>query len=93
MSTHALGIMVSADGLYAVLLERTDEETVVQFRLSTAQMDSGGDDLPFDDSSSMPGAMSPESSNGRSSPPESIWAVESRNWTTVSSSVRSSSTA
>ena len=93
MSTHALGIMVSADGLYAVLLERTDEETVVQFRISTAQMNSGGDDLPFDDSGDMAPGMEEESSNGRSSSPGSVWAVESRNWTTVSSSVRSSSTA
>ena len=61
MSTHALGIMVSADGLYAVLLERTDEETVVQFRLSTAQTEPGDDDLPFDDSGDMAPGMEEES--------------------------------
>ena len=61
MSTHALGIMVSADGLYAVLLERTDEETVVQFRLSTAQTEPGDDDLPFDDSGDMAPGVEEES--------------------------------
>jgi len=50
MSTHALGIMVSADGLYAALLERTDEETVVQFRLSSNEVGDPGDDLAFDES-------------------------------------------
>ncbi len=60
MSTHALGIMVSADGLHAVLLERTDEETVVQFRISSAQMDQGDPDLPFDESDEMAPGMEEE---------------------------------
>jgi len=60
MSTHALGIMVSANGLHAVLLERTDEETVVQFRISSAQMDQGDPDLPFDESDEMAPGMEEE---------------------------------
>ncbi len=56
MSTHALGIKVSADALHAVLLERTEEETTVQFRWSSTQSDARGDDLPFDE----PGGMSPD---------------------------------
>ena len=62
MSTHALGIMVTADGLHAVLLERTDGETVVQFRTSSAQMDEEGDpELPFDDSGEMAPGMEGDS--------------------------------
>ncbi len=61
MSTHALGITVSADGLYAVLLERTDEETVVQFRLSSDELGEDGGDLPFDDSGEMAPGMEEES--------------------------------
>lgn len=55
MSTYALGIMVSADALHAVLLERTDEETMVQFRWSSSQSDAAGDELPFDE----PGEATP----------------------------------
>lgn len=55
MSSHALGILVSADGLYAVLLERTDEETTVQFRLSSTEEGVEDESLPFDD----PGEAAP----------------------------------
>lgn len=55
MSSHALGIMVSADGLYAVLLERTDEETTVQFRLSSTEDGMEDESLPFDESEGAPG--------------------------------------
>ncbi len=61
MSTHALGIMVSADGLYAVLLERENEETTVQLRLSSGDMDEAEEDLPFDDSGEMAPGMEEES--------------------------------
>ena len=61
MSTHALGIMVSADGFYAVLLERTDEETSVQFRLSSDELGEVGGDLPFDESEEMAPGMEEES--------------------------------
>ena len=60
MSTHALGITVSADGLYAVLLERTDEETVVQFRLSSDELGEGEGDLPFEESGEMAPGMEEE---------------------------------
>ncbi|MCS3641886.1 SPOR domain-containing protein [Salinibacter ruber] len=56
MSAHALGIMVSADALHAVLLERTDEETSVQFRWSSGSSDARGGDLPFEE----PGDMTPD---------------------------------
>jgi len=48
--------MVSADALHAVLLERTEEETTVQFRWSSGQSDARGDDLPFEE----PGDMTPD---------------------------------
>jgi len=48
--------MVSADALHAVLLERTDEETSVQFRWSSGSSDARGGDLPFEE----PGDMTPD---------------------------------
>ncbi|MFO8098678.1 MAG: SPOR domain-containing protein [Salinibacter sp.] len=45
MSTHALGIMVSASALHAVLVERTEEETAVQFRQSVSK--GGETDVPY----------------------------------------------
>ena len=56
MSTHALGIMVSADALHAVLLERTEGETTIQLRWSSSQATAGDGDLPFDE----PGDMTPD---------------------------------
>jgi len=48
MSTYALGIMVSAKALHAVLVERTDEEgAVVQFKMSVSQTGAGDAELPF----------------------------------------------
>ncbi|MFB6229656.1 MAG: SPOR domain-containing protein [Salinibacter sp.] len=48
MSTYALGIMVSAKALHAVLVERTDEEgAVVQFKMSASQTGAGDAALPF----------------------------------------------
>ena len=55
MSRHALGIMVAADGLHAVLLERSEEETVVGFKYSSTETGGSEDDLSFDE----PGEMSP----------------------------------
>ncbi len=55
MSSHALGIMVAADGLHAVLLERGEEETVVGFKYSSSQAGGTDDDLSFDE----PGEMTP----------------------------------
>lgn len=60
MSRHALGIMVSADGLHAVLLERTEEGTVVQLKQSTAQTTGEGSGLPFDESEGMTPGMEEE---------------------------------
>ncbi len=48
--------MVSADALHAVLLERTDEETSVQFRWSSGSSGARGGDLPFEE----PGDMTPD---------------------------------
>ncbi len=60
MSRYALGIMVGADGLHAVLLERTEEETVVQFKTSSDQAAGVGGDLPFDESEGMTPGMEEE---------------------------------
>lgn len=54
MSSYALGVMVSASTLHAVLLERTEEGTVVQFRRSRSRAGTEATDLPFDE----PGAAS-----------------------------------
>jgi len=56
MSKTALGIMVSADALHAVLLERTEGETTVQFRWSSSRTEAGDGELPFDE----PGEMTPD---------------------------------
>jgi Tfp pilus assembly protein PilN len=61
MSTHALGIMVSADALHAVLLERTEEETTVQLRWSSSRATAGDGDLPFDEPGDMPPDVDEES--------------------------------
>lgn len=47
MTRYALGVMVSADALHAVLLERTDEETVSQLRRSFPRGAVEDADLPF----------------------------------------------
>ncbi|WP_233993984.1 SPOR domain-containing protein [Salinibacter altiplanensis] len=56
MSSYALGIVVSADALHAVLLDRTEEETTVQFRWSSGPSDPHGENLPFEE----PGDMAPD---------------------------------
>jgi len=53
--------MVSADALHAVLLERTEEGTTVQFRWSSTQSDAHGDDLPFDEPVEVPPDVEEES--------------------------------
>lgn len=60
MSRHALGIMVSANGLHAVLLERTEEGTVVQFKQSSSQTAGEDSDLPFGESEGMTPGMEEE---------------------------------
>ncbi len=60
MSSHALGIMVSADSLHAVLLERTEGETTVQFRLSLKEGGVEDESLPFDDPDEMASGMEEE---------------------------------
>jgi hypothetical protein len=57
MSTHALGIMVSAGMLHAVLLERTDGETTAEMRLSSGDLDEVGNDLSFGDPGEAPPGM------------------------------------
>ena len=49
MSSYALGVMVSASTLHAVLLEHTDEGTVVQFQRSRSRGGTESTDLPFDE--------------------------------------------
>lgn len=49
MSTYALGVMVSASTLHAVLLERTEEETVVRFQRTRSRGGTEATDLPFDE--------------------------------------------
>ncbi|MFB6272761.1 MAG: SPOR domain-containing protein [Salinibacter sp.] len=61
MSRHALGIMVAADALHAVLLERTEEETVVQFNTSSVRARGGNEELPFDEAGGMAPGMEEES--------------------------------
>jgi len=53
--------MVSAGGLYAVLLERTDEETTVQFRLSSTEGGMEDESLPFEGPDEMASGMEEES--------------------------------
>ena len=55
MSSYALGVMVSASTLHAVLLEHTDEGTVVQFQRSRSRGGTESTDLPFDE----PGESTP----------------------------------
>lgn len=63
MSSHALGIMVAADDLHAVLLERDEEETVVGFKYSSSQAGGADDDLSFDESGEMTPGMEGEESD------------------------------
>lgn len=51
MSTYALGVMVSAETLYGVLLEKTEEGTVVRYKTSRGGTDRSDADLPFDEPS------------------------------------------
>jgi len=61
MSRHALGIMVSADGLHAVLLEREEEETFVRFKYSSSQGEEPDEEFSFEESGGMTPGMEEES--------------------------------